>query len=171
MCGWGILASGRRSLLALVLLAVGATASAAPVDRSDMNGDGAVDIFDLQIFSEQFLEQDWQTVDWCAFHDASISDPKYFREITSDKIQHYQQLMDFIALAYDCDGTAPEDDQSDLNFPGRMFECSALPAGDRDVVEKKDRLRPGVAGIPTEGRLRIDVHWLTPTRWCPAASS
>jgi len=105
-------------LILLVVTVSTSVVEAAAVDRSDMDDNGAVDIYDLQIFADLYLEQDWQSVDWCAFHDTSISNPKFFREITSDKVEHYQQLMDFIALSYNCDGTAPEDDQSDLNDDG-----------------------------------------------------
>jgi DNA-binding beta-propeller fold protein YncE len=93
-------------------------ALAAPVDRSDMNNDGAVDTLDLEIFANTFLGQDWQTVDWCGFYESSITDEKYFRSITSDKTVNYQELLDFIALSYNCEATDPNDDRSDLNGDG-----------------------------------------------------
>jgi hypothetical protein len=49
------------SLLSLVWVAF---ALADPIDRSDLNGDGAVDTQDIQIFSSRYLGQDWSTVDW-----------------------------------------------------------------------------------------------------------
>ena len=112
----------RRSLWALVVLGllVGGQGSAAPAtDKSDLNGDGVVDALDLEFFSNLYLEQDYQTVDWCAFYQSSIENPKYFRRVVSDKPEYYQQLFDYIVVTYDCPVTQPEAaDKSDLNADG-----------------------------------------------------
>ena len=111
-----------RSLWALVVfafLAAGQVVAAPKTDKSDMNGDGVVDALDLEIFSNLYLEQDYQTVDWCAFYEESISNPKYFRSITSDRVEHYTALFDYIVAAYACDTVEPEvADKSDLNGDG-----------------------------------------------------
>jgi hypothetical protein len=76
---------GRAFAPFLLLLALGVVpfAEAAPFDKSDLNNDGAVDTLDLEIFSNEYLAQDWETVDWCDFYELSISNEKYFRSITS----------------------------------------------------------------------------------------
>lgn len=111
----------RQGLLPFFLLVVlmwVPVAEAAAVDRSDMNNDGAVDTLDLAIFSTQFLEQDWEAVDWCNFYESSIDNPKYFRTITSDRLEHYKELLDFIAVMYECQVIQIVDDKSDLNGDG-----------------------------------------------------
>jgi DNA-binding beta-propeller fold protein YncE len=91
-----------------------------PVDKSDLNDDGTVNTLDLEIFADMYLDQDWQTFDWCDFYDSSIADEKYFRSITSDRTASYQELLDFIAFSYNCQGTEPNDDKSDLNGDGSV---------------------------------------------------
>jgi hypothetical protein len=112
----------RQGLLPIFLLVVLAwlpIADAAPFDRSDLNGDGSVDVFDLEIFSTMYLEEDYQTVDWCNFYESSVLNEKYFRSVTSDKTANHKQLLDFIAVSYDCQTTASTtastNGKSDLN--------------------------------------------------------
>ena len=118
MRGLGFLAPGRRSLLGLVVLAASAGSFAAPVDRSDLNGDGVVDTQDIDIFASRYLGQDPTTVDWCAFYESSITNPKYFREITSSKVEHFQLLLNLIANTYECNVIVPTGDKSDLDDDG-----------------------------------------------------
>lgn len=103
------------SLLSLVWVAF---AQADPIDRSDLNGDGAVDTQDIQIFSSRYLGQDWSTVDWCAFYESSITNPKYFREITSDKVEHFQLLLNVISETFECTVIVPTGDKSDVDGDG-----------------------------------------------------
>ena len=94
-------------------------------DRSDKNGDNAVDTLDLEIFSQRFLKQDWQTVDWCRFYRSSTKNERYFRNLTSDKTIRYSELLNFIAYSYNCQTTTTlsstgsttlqSTDKSDLN--------------------------------------------------------
>jgi DNA-binding beta-propeller fold protein YncE len=111
---------GLLPIFLLVVLAWAPFAEAAPFDRSDLDGDGTVGILDLEIFSTTYLEEDHQTVDWCNFYDSSISNPKYFRTVTSQNIDRFQGLMDFIAATYDCQATASIADKSDLNGDGAV---------------------------------------------------
>jgi len=85
------------------------------VDRSDINVDGAVDTLDLEIFADTYLDQDWQTVNWCNFYESSIVNEKYFRSVTHDKTANYTQLLNFIAVSYDCQAKVKDEDKSDLN--------------------------------------------------------
>ena len=105
------------SLLSLVWLAL---AQAAAIDRSDLNGDGAVDTQDIELFSSRYLGQDWLTVDWCAFYESSISNPKYFREIVSDKVEHFQILLNLIADTFECTVVVPTGDKSDVDGDGNV---------------------------------------------------
>jgi hypothetical protein len=102
-------------LLLLALAWVPLAQAAAVVDRSDIKVDGTVDTLDLEIFANEYLEQDWQTVNWCNFYESSIVNEKYFRSVTSDKTSNYKQLLDFIAVSYDCQAKAATEDKSDLN--------------------------------------------------------
>jgi len=107
-----------RHWLAVLFLAFVPLAQAANIDKSDLNDDGVVDVLDIQIFASTYLEQDWQTVDWCAFYESSISNPKYFRSITSDKLGSFQLLLNLIAETYQCGVIVPTGDKSDLNDDG-----------------------------------------------------
>ena len=104
--------------IALLLLAWVPFAQAAHIDKSDLNGDGAVDALDLEIFSDLYLEQDYQTVDWCTFYESSMRNGKYFRQIVSDRIDHYTALLDYIAAAYQCGVIEASGDKSDLDGDG-----------------------------------------------------
>ena len=105
----------RRWSFLLLLVAMGAALAAKTVDKSDLNNDGTVDSLDLAIFSDLYLEQDYQTVDWCTFYESSVLNPKYFRRIVSDKIEHYTLLLDYIDWTYQCDVDIPQTDKSDLD--------------------------------------------------------
>jgi hypothetical protein len=112
---------GRAFLLALILMfAWVPLAGADVVDKSDMNNDGSVDTLDLEIFADTYLEQDWQTVDWCAFYESSLSNERYFRRITKDRVEYYTELFNFIELAYGCEPILPTDEKSDLNGDGAV---------------------------------------------------
>lgn len=110
-----LLRDGLAFIFLLVFLAWMPLAGAGVIDRSDLNNDGTVDTLDLEIFSTEFLGQDWETVDWCNFYESSISNPKYFRKITSDRVAQYKGLFDFIATGYDCQVADQAVDKSDLN--------------------------------------------------------
>jgi hypothetical protein len=104
--------------LLLHALCVVPFAEAAPFDKSDLNNDGAVDTLDLEIFSNEYLAQDWETVDWCDFYELSISNEKYFRSITSEKSASFSRLLNFIADSYGCQATPETTNKSDLNSDG-----------------------------------------------------
>jgi hypothetical protein len=112
-----LIGQGLASVFLLLALAwMPLAQAAAVVDRSDLNNDGTVDTLDLEIFANVYLEQDWQTADWCNFYESSITNEKYFRSVTSDKTANYQRLLDFIAVSYNCQANDQADDKSDLNF-------------------------------------------------------
>ena len=47
-------------------------------NKSDLNRDGIIDYDDLVLFSSEYLEQDVETIDWCAF----------YREIGRGRVLH-----------------------------------------------------------------------------------
>lgn len=103
------------AIFLLIVLARVPFAQAGPADRSDLNNDNTVDVLDLEIFSNKYLAQDWETVDWCHFYETSISNERYFRKYTSDKTERYDRLLTFIAYSYQCQVTLQSADKSDLN--------------------------------------------------------
>ena len=105
-------------MLLLVALAWVPFALSKPVDKSDLNGDGIVNDLDVAIFSNVYLEQDYLTVDWCAFYESSMLNEKYFRRIVSDNIDRYKVLLDYIAQTNGCEIILPTADKSDLNGDG-----------------------------------------------------
>lgn len=114
-------AIGRSLTVATMVLLAAAwspQAIADPIDKSDMNNDGAVNVFDLEIFANTFLEQDWMTVNWCSFYEATQESEKYFREITSDRSSSYEFLLDFIRYYFFCAYVDDVGDLSDLNQDG-----------------------------------------------------
>lgn len=113
-----LLQQGIVAIFLLVGFASPLLAQAGPTDRSDLNNDYIVDALDLEVFSNKYLEQDWQTVDWCNFYQSSISNEKYFRKYTSDTTKRYGKLLDFIADGYACQTskqTSKAAGKSDLN--------------------------------------------------------
>lgn len=111
----GLIAQKFAPVLMLLALALVPVAGANPVDKSDMNNDGFVDILDIALFSQTYLEQDWQSVNWCQFYENSIASDKYFRQETSENIDRFKLLMEFIANYFGCDGVIEDPDNSDLN--------------------------------------------------------
>jgi len=110
--------NGIAILIMLVMTVSMSVAEAANIDRSDMNNDGVVNAFDLEIFSTMYLEEEYQAADWCNFYESSMRDEKYFHRIVSDKIERYLILLDYIADAYGCDVFVSSSDKSDLNDDG-----------------------------------------------------
>ena len=111
----------RAGLIPGLLIAVLAglpLVSAAEISRSDVNRDGMVDSQDLDAFASTYLEQDWETVDWCTFYGSTAVNPKYFRKVTSDNSTRYRDLMTYIAATYDCKAVTQSGDKSDLNGDG-----------------------------------------------------
>ena len=110
-----IIQNGLKTLCFLLISFWTPTLVAKAIDRSDLNKDDSIDADDLEIFSQTYLEQDRGSVDWCIFYEASVSNEKYFRKLTSDKSKHYDGLLQFIANEYDCVIISHAADKSDLN--------------------------------------------------------
>jgi len=108
-----------RPWFVLIFLAF-APFALANFDKSDLNGDGIVDQQDLEIFASLHFEEDFDSIDWCAFYESSMLNEKYFRRVVGDRIDYYESLMSYIAAAYGCDVIVPGGDKSDLNGDGTV---------------------------------------------------
>ena len=128
----------RRGVVAVSLLVVASLlshAQAASLDKSDLNGDYTVDIIDLQIFSTDYLLQDWQTVNWCNFYQSSLNNEKFFRDATSEKTESFDSLLKFIADAYNCQVIVATTDKSDLNND-RVIDTADLTIFSSNYLER-----------------------------------
>ncbi|MHC5112262.1 MAG: 6-bladed beta-propeller [Planctomycetota bacterium] len=77
------------------------------VDRSDINGDGVVDILDLDLFSTNYLELSVTEVDWCAFYTATVSGQDFNGASTKYYAKQFKMLLAFIFIEFDCEGGEP----------------------------------------------------------------
>ncbi len=78
--------------------------------KSDLNRDGTVDYADLVIFSTNYLGQNAETIDWCAFYKATGLEDELYGRPPSFYLKHFSQLLNFINGTY-CD-------RSDMNKDG-----------------------------------------------------
>lgn len=102
-----------------VFLVFSTGANAAPIDKSDLNGDGTVDHRDFDLFIARNFEAGWQDSTACAFYESSVLNPAYFRRVASDNVKYYGQLLDYVAATNGCTtAQAPKSDKSDLNDDG-----------------------------------------------------
>jgi hypothetical protein len=69
---------------------------AAPKDLSDLNSDDVVDFEDLKIFSTNYLETNWETVDWCLFYDNTMAGEPYEGQSTGYYLKRFKLLLTFI---------------------------------------------------------------------------
>ena len=79
--------------------------------KSDLNRDGVVDYDDLVIFSSNYLGQSVESVDWCAFWEATSLEDDLYGKPPSFYIKHFSVLLSFINNHFGCD-------RSDLNKDG-----------------------------------------------------
>jgi len=104
------------SLLAAALVwapvAYAAPKPADTIGKSDLNRDGIVNYDDLVIFSTDYLGQNVETVDWCAFLDATSLEDELYGRSPDFYTKHFSQLLSFI------NNTICE--RSDLNDDGRI---------------------------------------------------
>jgi DNA-binding beta-propeller fold protein YncE len=81
--------------------------------KSDLNKDRTVNYDDLVIFSSEYLEQNVEAVDWCAFWEASSLEDALYGRPPSFYIKHFSELLSFINNHFGCD-------LSDLNKDGAV---------------------------------------------------
>ena len=78
-------------------------------DISDLNDDGNVDYTDLVIFSSNYLGQNVETMDWCAFLDATTLEGDLYGRPPDYYINSFGDLLTFMRSNFDCA------ERSDLN--------------------------------------------------------
>jgi hypothetical protein len=93
-------------------------AQASAGEMSDLSGDGIVDFLDLDLFSNKYLDQDWNSVEWCTFYISSVPNRRYFRQITGYRTGRFIRLLDFITDSYGCQSPSQTVEKSDLNTDG-----------------------------------------------------
>jgi hypothetical protein len=80
-------------------------------DKSDLNKDHVVDNADLVIFSTRYLNMDWETVDWCAFYEATSGEGDLYGRDASYYPRHFPTLLAYINTAFSCDLSDLNNDQ------------------------------------------------------------
>jgi hypothetical protein len=106
-------ASLRQGFIAVALIfsamAFAPASLAAPGggDKSDLNGDGIVDILDLDLFSTNYLELSVTEVDWCAFYQATTSGEDFNGKSTKYYAKNFRMLLSFIYEDFECGVTEP----------------------------------------------------------------
>jgi len=85
-----------------------------PSDSSDLNNDGVVDYDDLIIFSSEYLGQNVESIDWCAFVEATALEDDLYGRQPDYYIKHFNELLSFISSYFGCG------ERSDLNNDGRI---------------------------------------------------
>jgi DNA-binding beta-propeller fold protein YncE len=95
-------------------------------DLSDLNEDGVVNLDDLILFSTNYLEKNWELVDWCVFHGAVLAGADYDGKPTDYYLENFVELLDFINVHFDCGGTEPPSDNLKLeNTPRDIVRFAA----------------------------------------------
>jgi hypothetical protein len=90
-------------------IADAAPKSSTTTGKSDLNNDGVVNYDDLVIFSSDYLGQDVNSVDWCAFLDATTQEADLYGKPPDFYTKHFSVLLSFTSSYFGCG------DRSDLN--------------------------------------------------------
>ena len=101
-------------------------------DKSDMDGDGVVDLEDLELFSQEVLGLDWQLVDWCQWIE---DNPK--------QESRYADLFDVIKDYFDCEPKPPKitvptlsnPTVSEINMPSATLGVTIVNDGGAEIYE------------------------------------
>jgi hypothetical protein len=94
--------------LAWAPLVDAAPKSPSTTGKSDLNRDGIVNYDDLVIFSADYLGQNVETVDWCAFWEGTSLEADLYGRPPAFYIKHFSLLLAYVNTRFGCD-------RSDLN--------------------------------------------------------
>jgi hypothetical protein len=107
-----------------------ATVQAVKADKSDLNGDGLVDLADLALFSTNYLNRNWESVDWCLFHGAVLAGADFEGQSTAYYAKHFKVLLAFINEHFNCGGEPPPPGnfilENNPQFLGRIADGTAI---------------------------------------------
>jgi DNA-binding beta-propeller fold protein YncE len=108
-----------------------------------LNSDLSVDSADLEIFSTNYLERNWESVDWCLFYDATIAGENYEGIKTRYFKKHFTLLLSFIKSFSACDAEP------------YLLELENEPKGLYRIVESTDSSGDYYITDPTVGSIFI----------------
>ena len=108
------------------------------VDKSDLNTDGLVDVEDLVLFSTNYLESNWETVDWCLFYNNTITHQDFNGRSTDYYLKHFRLLLTFIRDFAACDGNPNPDPDPDPDPDPPLLKLVNQPKHLLRVAESKD---------------------------------
>ena len=118
------------ALLGYIASAYGCEILVPTTDKSDLNGDGVVDLADLALFSTNYLERSWETVDWCVFHGATLAGADFEGSSTRYYQQHFSALLHFINAEFACGGVEPPPDnfalENNPKFLARIADATGI---------------------------------------------
>jgi hypothetical protein len=122
------------SLLLTALLSVNIAVAAPKSEKSDLNSDRIVDILDLTIFSENYLEKNWETVQWCDFYNATVAGEHFDGNSTKYYLKNFKLLLSFINSYFRCDvDPDPDPDMLTLeNEPRYLYRIAKSTDGSGD---------------------------------------
>lgn len=92
-----------RLLCLLMTIACFGHAVAGTGDKSDLNGDSVVDLVDLAIFSNKYIEQNIEDVEWCDFYESVSTEKRLYGKPTSYYSKHFRVLLGFINDYFFCE--------------------------------------------------------------------
>ncbi|NIO39043.1 MAG: hypothetical protein GTO41_01865, partial [Burkholderiales bacterium] len=102
-------------------------------DKSDLNDDGVVDLADLIIFGANYLETNWEAVDWCLFYDSTVAREDFDGRSTKYYLKHFGRLLEFINDYFGCSGGGPPPGGLLLeNVPRDLARVAAATNGSGD---------------------------------------
>lgn len=122
------------SLLLTALLWVNIAVAAPKTDKSDLNSDQVVDLLDLTIFSANYLERNWESVDWCLFYNSTVAKEDFEGKSTKYYLKQFKLLLSFINDYFRCDaGPDPDPDMLTLeNDPKHLYRITRATDGSGD---------------------------------------
>ncbi len=122
------------SISLTVMLWMPAAEAAPKTNKSDLNQDNVVDLIDLTIFSTNYLERNWETVDWCLFYDSTVAREDFEGKSTTYYLKHFKLLLAFINDNFRCDiDPDPDPDMLTLeNEPRYLYRIAKSTDGSGD---------------------------------------